>query len=488
MAGTSTGNLTSTLNWDTVFAIPIPQVNAAIIAHKSSPTGFAYVDAKQDSVKGDFGDWQIVQGGDGGLIWLSVPVKNVTGSLEFGDFAWASGELIIEVRLQFIPHTDDAAPASSAGAKPYALKVKASGGTPQDPVVSLKNAIFTAAPTGDAIDTFGTAVVEAVIPALIIDWLNENLADFAHVFAVVNLNEYIDKDAAWAWTKPSYTDYAYTDGATAETSILGVLCMTGGRTGTVQQIQAIDPYAIPSGSIAGYLVSDERLLGDLMLPTLPLKWPNSSRADYEVVVGGDTSTGKYQHVLQLKAGRSIQLPPVEHDGSTYTPYMKELKIAVEDNLVIFESYTETDVGMGVTAYCRTTHWYTIELGTSNNGQTLIYKEAQSPVVDQGTHASETTEIEKWMIIVAGVLATAVLAVVTDGAGLAVGGVIIGLLTGLAADAPDVIAAVNTDTSPNLDLLTFNTTDPIRWANSGVFNLNYAGLNGPLQLGGTPHFG
>ncbi|HEY3365326.1 MAG TPA: TULIP family P47-like protein [Symbiobacteriaceae bacterium] len=483
------GTLTDTLNWDTVFAIPIPQVNSAIVAHKSSPGGFAYVNAKGDSVKGSFGDWQVVRGGDGALIWMSLPVKDVTGSCTLGAFTWSQGELIVEVRLQFIPHTDAAAGASGAtSTRPMALKVKATSSSPTDPVVSLKTALFTQAPTGDAVDAFGLDVVEAVIPALIVAWLNENLVDFAHVFAVVDLNDYIDKDAAWAWTKPTYIDYAYSDGPTAAESILGVLCMTGGRTGTVQQVQAVDPSAIPGGSIAGYLIAEERLLNDLMLPTLPMKWTHSTRDDYEVVVGGDTSTGKYQHVLQLKSGRSIQLDPVEHDGSHYTPYMKELKIAVEETLVIFETYTETDVGMGVTAYCHTTHWYTMELGTSNLGQTLVYKEAKTPVTDQGTHASEGTEIEKWMLIVVGVLATAVLAVVTDGAALAVGGVVIGLLTGLAATSPDIIADVNTDTSPNLDLLTFNTTDPIRWTGSGVFNLNYAGLNGPLQLGGTPNFG
>lgn len=483
------GTLTSTLNWDTVFAIPIPKVNGAIVAHKSSPAGFAYADKNGDSVQGKFGDWQVVPGGDGALVWMSLPVTGVTGtSATLGAFNWSQGELIVEVRLEFIPHTDAAADQTAAGTKPMALKVKATSASPIDPVVSLKTALFTQAPTGDAVDTFGADVVEAVIPALIVSWLNANLADFAHVFAVVDLNEYIDKTAAWAWTKPTYIDYAYTDGPTAAESILGVLCMTGGRTGTVQQIQAIDPAAIPGGSIAGYLIAEERLLQDLMLPTLPMKWTRSTVDDYEVVVGGDTSTGKYQHVLQLKSGRSIQLDPVTHDGSQYTPYMKSMQIAVEESQLIFETYTETDVGMGVTAWCRTTHWYTLALGTSQQGQTLIYQQAQAPVTEQGTQASEGTEIEKWMIIVAGVLATAVLAVVTDGAALAVGAVVIGLLTGLAATAPDIIAAVNTDTSPSLDLLTFNATDPIRWTSSGVFNLNYAGLNGPLQLGGTPNFG
>lgn len=479
-------NYTDTLGWDTVFAIPISQVNETIRNVKASPPKFAFSNAKGDTVLGDFADWQVTAGGDGSLIWLSIPVANVTGTLLFGNYAWSQGTLMIEVRLKYIPHDEPIAEQPTV--RPHDLKLRTKSDNPADPVVSIKNIIWNTDPTGPAVDAEGTDVVKAIIPALIGDWLNTNLEQFAHIFATVNLNESIDQDAAWAWTKPTYIDYAYIDGPTLQSSILGVLCMTGGRSAGTEQIQQIDRYVIPVGSIAGYLVTQERLLADLMLPTLPLHWKNSSAQDYEVVQQGDTSTGKYQHLLRLKSDRTVQLDPVEHDGSTYTPSMKAMSIAVEGSEITFETYTETPVGMGVIAYCQTTHWYTMSLGTSKNGQTLVYAESRTPVIDHGTHESEKSEVEKWMIIVAGLLATAVLAVVTDGAALAVGGVIIGLLTGIAATSPEIICTVNSDASPSLDLLTFNSTTPIQWNSTSVFELDYAAINGPLQLGGNPHFG
>jgi hypothetical protein len=489
--GTPNNNhLTDTLNWDTVFAIPITEVNKAIVQRKSSPTSFDYTSDTGTTLRGSFGDWQVTSGGDGGLVWLAVPVANVTGTFsEFGDVAWAKGTLIIEVRLLRIPHVESAPADQPADASPttrrIAFKVRAQSNDPDDPVVSLKQPDFLADPTGPAVENAGLDVIKSLLSGLLVDWLNQHLADFEHVFATVELNDFIDHTATWAWCKPTYTDYAYTDGLTPQTSIFGVLCMTGGRQGTAQQIQQIDPYVIPTGSIGGFLVSQQRLLEELMLPTLPMKWTRSTRDDYEVVVG--SSEGSYEHILQLKAGRSVQLDDVVQNNAPYTPYLKTMKITMNNTELAFETYTETDVGSGVTAYCKTQHWYTIELGQNKQGQTLVYRETQKPVMLQGTIEQPGMEIVKWIEIIVGVVATVVLGVVTEGAGFAVGAVVIGLLVGAAIAEPEIVAAVNTDTSPSLDLLVLNATHPITWESSSVFNLNFAGLNGPLQLGGTPNF-
>ncbi|MFB0832766.1 TULIP family P47-like protein [Brevibacillus laterosporus] len=487
-------NRTDTLNWDTVFAIPISKVNETIIKQKSSPKNFQY-ERKSGSVKGVFGDWQITKGGDGSFIHLSIPINNLTGL--YGkhtkkDFSWTGFSLIVEVSLQFLPHDDNGEKSNNSYVQ--SLKIKTKSIDPTNPVVSLVTTISKDSagnptePKGDAIDDVHTPdIMSGYISDLIVDWLNENLEDFNHVFATVNLNNYIDKDSAWAWCKPTYVDYAYVD-KDSEESLLGVLCMTGGRKGSVQQLQQIDPYVIPKGSIAGFLVSEERLLTDLLLPTLPMKWKKSCIQDYEVIYNSDIETGNYRYVLQLKQGNSIELDHVEQDGKSYTPYMKTMKIALEEDQLIFDSYTETDVGMGITAWCRSTHYYTITLGKNRDGhQTLIFQKAKEPNSSHGTLASQDTEIEKWAIIIAGLLATVIVGVCTDGATFVVTAILIGSLTGLAALEPSVIENYNNDTSPDIDLLVFNVTSPIQWNSSGVFNLNYAGIAGPLQLGGTPDF-
>lgn len=483
-------NPTDTLNWDTVFAIPISKVNEAIKKQKSSPHNFQYKKG-HGNVKGDFGDWQITKGGDGSYIRLTIPIRNVTGSYSGEEFSWKEFSIIVEVSLKFLPHDSDEKKIDNSYMQN--LKVNTKSDDPTNPVVSLVTTIAKDStgnitePTGEAVDDLDPEIMSGYITTLIVDWLNENLEDFNHVFATVNLNDYIDKDSAWAWCKPTFVDYAYVDNEDEE-SLLGVLCMTGGRKGSVQQLQQIDSYVIPKGSIAGFLVSEERLLTDLLLPTLSMNWKKSSVKDYEVIYNSDVETGNYRYVLQLKQGKSIELDPVEQNGKSYTPYMKTMKIALEVDQVIFDSYTETDVGMGITAWCRSTHYYNITLGKNNDGnQTLIFQKAKEPDSSHGTFASNDTVIEKWAIAIAGVLATVIVGVCTDGATFAVTAILIGSLTGLAVLEPSIIENYNNDTSPDIDLLVYNATNPIQWNSSGVFNLNYAGIAGPLQLGGTPDF-
>ncbi|WP_251862443.1 TULIP family P47-like protein [Clostridium sp. Marseille-Q2269] len=479
---------TDTLNWDTVFAIPISKVNEAIVHQHTSPKSFNYISKSNDKINGNFGDWQIVKGGDGSLIYFSIPVSNVVGESPLvGGFAWERFSLTVEVKLKFLEEQ------MGEDSKMH-LKIRSQGSN-NDPVASTKGITIekntvtgeNIEPTGDCVDMLGTEGTESIISEFISYWLNDNIIEFDHIFATVNLNNYIDKDAEWAWCKPTDVDYAYVDRDTEE-SLLGILCMTGGRKVTESNLQQIDPYVIPEKSIAGFIIAEKRILQDLVLPTLPMKWKKSSVEDYEIVNDADTDTGKYQYVLQLKEGKNIELDPISHAGSTYTPYMKKMKIALEEDQLIFESYTETNVGMGVTAWCRTTHWYTISLNTDKNGkQTLIYEKHKDPTVEHGTSTSSTTEVLEGLIILAGVIATFILGLLTDGVAFVVGAIIIGILTGVAAASPKIIEIANSDISPDIDLMITNATSPIQWNGSGVFNLNYAGLAGPLQLGGMPNF-
>ena len=85
------------------------------------------------------------------------------------------------------------------------------------------------------------------------------------------------------------------------------------------------------------------------------------------------------------------------------------------------------------------------------------------------------------------VALIVLTVLTDGAALIIGGLVIGLLLGADQILPPLIEKVNGDDSPSLDLLRVNAIDPIKWPNSQAFKLDYGMLNVSLQLGGNPGF-
>ena len=471
---TDTPHTTDTLNWDTVFAIPIQDVNKAIINKKSSPKSFEFENtADKIYCQGDFGDWQIVMGGSGSLIRMNLPITNLSGYYYNGDdkvkFS-SSGPVnaIIQVKLKYLPH--DSKSNDPNDGTYHKLVVRSESGNPEDPVAS-----FIALEMGKSEITPGIGKYAA--ENAITGWCNGNIAEFAHIFATVNLNRIIDK-GAFSFCNPSETSYAYLDRTNQEDSLLGVLCMTGGRT-TTTNIQQISPYTIPDGDESGFLISRQRFLKDLLLPTFPLQWPHASVDDFEV-----TSDN---HYIKLKEGKSIQLPDVHHSGSSYTPYLKTFSIQIQDQHMIVTSYTETEVFPGITAWCQSTKTYSINLGNSKNGQTLVYKEIGSGDEQHGTYKSPGVEIAEWMIGIIAAVALIILGILTDGAAFFIGALIIGALAGLAAATPEIVGLVNTDDSPSIDLLKFNVSNPIQWSSGSEYTLESCGLNGPLQLGGNLNF-
>jgi hypothetical protein len=455
-----------TYGWDTAFGIPIPQVNKAIVDKKSSPSRFSYVEESFE-VTADFGDWQITQGGDGKNVRFQIPLKDITLKyIKSGQqIQCPDGTAVIGVNLHYVPHV--AAEGDYRG-KPHALVVKYKPDSSTQPVFILISLNLG----GDVGDISKALIMEGLN-----NWGNEHLNEFCHIFNVVDLNRMIDKDQ-WGFVTPNYISYAYLDGATPDTSILGVLCMTGERTGE-NLAEQISENIIPKDSIAGFAVSQERTLKDLVCPAI--------RYAYKGLNDDNFVLNREGNELYLKEGVSIDLGPHEYKGSTYYPKLKQLKLESNGKLFTLTSYTETEVSPGITAICQATNWYTIDLGKSKKGQTLVFKEAQPGVVVHDIHHATGTTVTEIIVSIVAAIALIILTIVTDGAALIVGGLVICLIMGAVTLVPDIIDAVNTDASPAIDLLMVNAVDPIKWTGSSDFNLNYACQNVSMQLGGTPLF-
>lgn len=477
-------NVTSTLNWDTVFAMPISKINETI----KSPDIFDYDFGSDGKVRGEFGKWEIVTGGEGPNIRFKIPLKNVEGTAELlGDYFFERTSVVVEVKLNFLPHKDPSVQNLKV------LKVKAHSEDENNPVVTYISCDEKAIPKYKDTTEFEVADVQEVLGQQIQDGLAKNLQAFEHEFATVNLNEKISKDMQWSWCKPSDIDYAYLDKKDGNGKIvdgvLGILCMTGGRK-RVEQKQQLDPYAIPSDSVSSFLISECRILEDLVLPMLPKKFPHSIVDDFEIIQKRDLNTGEYSHVLQLKEGKSIALEPVKHRLKTYEPKMKCLSINLEDDQIIFETKTETPVDFGMTAWCNTTHYYNIKLDHNKNGEkSLNFGEAKQAIVDHGVLETENTKARKDLLLAIDIVVGLAVMVITGGFAGVVLGVIAGILIGIVNRAgEDIESLINENTSPSLDLAFANMTSPITWALDAKFSLNSATLAGPLQLAGTPHLG
>jgi hypothetical protein len=455
-----------TYGWDTAFAIPVPEVNQAIVDHGSSPPDFAITESTF-TVTGTFGDWQVCQGGDGKAVRMMWPLSQVvlTYTQTGKQLTFDEGHAVVEVELHYIPHTGA---EKSVTGDPQALVVNATASSPSVPPLSIIDVQLTPAP--------GT-VSGALVSTALLDWGTAHLADFAHVFAVVDLNPMVDQ-GQWGFVTPNYTSYAYLDGDSPQDSVLAVLCMTGTRSGEALPEQ-VSQAAIPSGSVAGFVVSQARMLSDLVRPAIMMTYPGLTDGNF--LLNSDATE------LYLTEGTSIALAPVEQDGNSYQPYLTNLTVTSEGSTLILNSYTSTEVAAGITATCDSTQWYTITLGSSSNGQTLTFTATQQPAIVHGIHQSPGSILTQLIIMLVGSLALALLAVLTDGAALVVGGLVIGLIMGASQIAPPLIEKLNGADSPSIDLLLTNAVDPITWAASSAFKLDYACLNVSFQLGGDPLF-
>lgn len=277
------------------------------------------------------------------------------------------------------------------------------------------------------------------------------MKEFNHTFSVVNLNLYISDEKPWDWCKPSYVDYAYTDiEENLDKSLLGVLCMTGGRKGGIQQQQKLDAYVIPESSNAGFLIAQERFLLDVVLPTLPMKFEYSTTNDYEVI-NASGEAGQYQYILRLKKDRKIKLDRVEVKGSRYDPYMTEMSLSLVNDTLKLEAATETSVGIGGVVGCRTTNWYKLKLAENGKGeQTIAYEEAGQPIITHYVIKEGDNWVWDVIAVIIALLAEAVLAIFTAGASLIIGSIVIAILTGLLAKTPDIIQDWNVNTSPSVE--------------------------------------
>lgn len=458
-----------TYGWDTAYAIRMSDVNSAIRRAACSPRSFEQVAPDGScSAQGQFGDWQLCPGGDGVLLHMAVPLLGGTLIYKGQAINLGAGRVKIEVQLRHIPPQP-----ACAGDPPsdHQLVMKTEGDSPTQPAVSVIDL---------QLDRDPGFVLRAIASGLLQAWFSDHLGAFEHVFNTVTLNRIVDREQ-FKWLAPTHTGYACASGATEDTSVFGVLCMTQGRSdqGIASQLS---PNAIPPGARSGLLISRERFLQQMVLPCLPSAFPGSREADFQLSEDG----------MRVVNTGPIQARPITHAGTTYQPVITSLAVSVLGEEVIVESTCRTDIGLGTYSEVHVTSFQRLKVADKPDGtQTLVYETSRPPIQDHGTRSSAEGDALKVILAIAGVLVGAVLTVLTDGAFLIVGLIIVALLVGLAEAVPQLIAdavgnRVSND-SPSLALLVSNATSPIRWPGGKDFRLTCAGLNDSLQLGGDPGF-
>ena len=468
--------LYNTNGWDTVYVIPLPDVNAAIAAKKTSPTSWTGKVPAGDfnpeiDATGTFDTWSLATGGSGSIVRMHIPF---TANLSYSGTTKAitGGIAYVEVKLVYIPQ------APSDGTTPNNLKVRNSGGSADDPVVTVSSVTYTS-PTPMTDSTVN------VLEQLLAGWFNANLDTFQHVFATVNLG--LDEASGdFAWLNPTQTNYAYIDNANIADALLGVLCMTENRSseGAVQEIAA---GAIPSGSRASFNMSLERFMSKMVLPSLPGEFTHAPSGTF-VLGNNDT---------QIAATSSFDLDAVKVGAVNYTPTVTSYTMTVNGSTLESYSYIHTPISPGIDAYCEVTYYSTMALATKADGsQSLTWVQLKSP--DEKTWytvASWVTITEAVADIVLAVIGAVVSNVVSAVErvvvrvliALLVGGVI-SAVAAVLEQVPNWIAGSVPDAIPSIDALVNGATKPQAWADSKDFKIGQVVLNGGLQLGGDPFSG
>jgi Clostridium P-47 protein len=458
-----------TFGWDTVFAIRVSDVNRAIVKQSCSPHTFS-AETCGCTMAGDFGDWKICLRGDGHLVRFAIPIAkgHFTMNGKTTDISGATAE--VELRLEFLPH------APEANAQP--------GDSRKLVVKTSPNVAGEAAVTVEALDLpkgHMEQVAQWTLQGMLEEWLNAHIADFGHIFSEVVLNAKVDK-GSFDWLDAKYTSYAYLDGPTDDTSMLGVLCLT--RTSKPDQhVSQLSHAVIPQGARAGFLISETLLMERMILPALPHAFPGSTSSDFELTDKGTAARAKGK----------LAAPPVPHDGKTYYPVVEEFTVSIVGNELHVASLVSVELSAGIYGHMRSTHFVRLTLANKADGsQTISYEEARPPAIEQPTVTySEGVGVVGWVLVLFGVLVTLILSILTGGAFLIVAMAIVGLIIGAAVAAPNIVGLVlkkNMQSDvPSIDLLVLNSTAPIRWAGAGKFRLTGLQLNGCLQFGGDPAF-
>lgn len=458
-----------TLGWDTVFALRLPDVNRTLQKPGASPAQFSGVIDKDSNytVNGTFGLWQVGMEGDGQNIHLLIAVKNAIVTLGTAQSAVRSVTLRVEVTLRFLPQPP------SANGQPHNLKINTTAASPAEPVASILSMSYDAGP---ALDPMWEALFKGAMNA----WFNAHLNEFTHVFSTVNLNSRADRDD-FQWLAPTYTNYAYLDGDSPQDSFFAVLCMTEGRSQT-GLTSTLSPAAIPQTQRASFVIAQERFLDKMIIPALPGAFVGASVSDFSLSADG----------LSVVNNRTLKSQDVSHGGITYHPSVSEVKVTISGSEILLYTLTDVEISPGITAHIENTSYQKLVIANRPDGaQVLTWQKTREPDTKHWVTKSLAVEITEAILIIVGVIATAIATVLTGGAALFIALVIIGLVVGLAAATPDLIAQVSgnavSNKIPSIDLLVSNATSPIIWPGGSGYKLTDATLNGALQLSGDPGF-
>jgi hypothetical protein len=460
----------TTLGWDTVFAVPVQYVNAAIAASHSSPTSFSQSNSQlQASITGTFGTWQIALGGSGEIMAMSIPISSATMTYSGTDYPLSNLTATVLVELQYVQQT--------AAAGSYNLVLNPA------PTSSPAVVVETIEPQNS------NSLLQVFLQALLGEWLNANVASFAYIFNTVNLDAQAS-NGDWQWMMPTTVGYSFAadPGGSLDNSVFGVLCMTQHHAAPTA---AISPGVIPSGAQAGFVVDPGQYMENLLIPMLPDLFTGSSASDFSYSDGVVTNTASL-NMQAISVGGSDKATDIPVGGLT-------IEISGSE-IVVTTTNAHFEYSPGIDVYLNYTAWFQLQLVTKSDG-THTFSFVDSTVAGHTSPSYTPPQIKTavWVTVT-----EVIVGIIAAGVGVAVGaagpfattamnialGVVLAMVITAVAAIPqyiEIAAEQKWDEMPSVDDMLTNITNTVSWPGGTVFTVTSAQFNDSLQLGGSLSF-
>ncbi|MEN8130143.1 MAG: TULIP family P47-like protein [Pseudomonadota bacterium] len=462
----------TTSGWDSVNCIKIEIVNDVLKKSKSYPE---YLKISMDAETGweidaKFGPWQIAPGGTGAILMMKLPLTSSKMTYGVGELDIRNGYALISIKLRYIPQASvKGATATENSLTIEDLIADAQARSPDDPAVTIQKINYGSAnPTEEQ-----AALYHASFAYL----LNQNLAAFQHVFAVVNLNQAAAKEE-FQWLKPTYTSYAYFQGMDVAGSYFAILNQVSGHSpeGLTNQVSSS---AIPSGANASILLSNRLFLERMVLPGLTRAFTNAASGDFTIPTTNDV----------IECNSEVDLDPVKVAATNYTPKMNYFRLQIVGDEVQIHTKVSIHISPGIDAYINSTYYYVLGLVDKPDGsQTLDFEQSSAPDITSWHEvASWVTYTELVVALIGAVIGAVVGESIKEVTKKIIVVVIITVVAGVLAAIPAMIADIAANGAaealPPIGPMIDDAQSPVNWPESSGFELLTAELNGSLQFGG-----
>ena len=460
----------TTYGWDSVNCIKSSIANEVLKTSGAYPSQLSIEMNPQSgwAITTNFGPWQIAPGGSGAILFMKLPLTSGVMTYGSGELNFKNGYALISIKLRYVPQ--GAAKAATDPARSIEdLIADAEGRSTDDPAVTVQRINY-----GDGTPSENE---KALFQASFAYMMNQNLAAFQHVFTVVNLNQKAAQ-AEFQWLKPTYTSYAYLQGATEEGSYFAVLNQVDNHSpeGLTNQVAAS---AIPDACDSSILISHRLFLERMVMPGLTRAFTRAPSNAFRIPPSADV----------IECTQEVKLDDVKVAATSYTPIMTYFRLQIVGPEVQINTKVKIPISPGIVAYVNASYFYVLGLVKKDDGSyTMDFEPSEEPEITSWHEiASWVTWTETTVALIGAVIGAVVGEAIKTVSTKIMVIVIITVVAGVLAAIPTMIADIAANGAaaalPPIGPMIDEAQAPVNWPKSSGFDLKSAELNGSLQFGG-----